>query len=65
MLRISLLQGIVGGTYDRYLEGEDAVSKPEDQLFIPEDVSVLPTILAACSHHNSQHHAVQSRAHIN
>ena len=34
-----MLQGIVGGTYDRYLEGEDAVSKPEDQLYIPEDVS--------------------------
>lgn len=37
------LQGIVGGTYDRYLEGEDAVSKPEDQLYIPEDVSLSTT----------------------
>ena len=42
------LQGIVGGTYDRYLEGEDAVSKPEDQLYIPEDVSVPSTFLLAC-----------------
>ena len=33
----------MGGTYDRYLEGEDAVSKPEDQLYIPEDVSVCST----------------------
>ena len=33
-----VLQGIVGGTYDRYLEGEAAVSKPEDQLYIPDDV---------------------------
>lgn len=32
------MQGIVGGTYDRYLEGEAAVSKPEDQLYIPDDV---------------------------
>ena len=38
---LSGLQGIVGGTYDRYLEGENAVSKPEDQLYIPEDVSPL------------------------
>ena len=34
----AVLQGIVGGTYDRYLEGEAAVSKPEDQLYIPDDV---------------------------
>ena len=34
-----VMQGIVGGTYDRYLEGEAAVSKPEDQLYIPDDVS--------------------------
>ena len=33
------LQGIVGGTYDRYLEGESAVSKPESQLYLPPDVS--------------------------
>ena len=33
------VQGIVGGTYDRYLEGESAVSKPESQLYIPQDVS--------------------------
>ena len=32
-------QGIVGGTYDRYLEGESAVSKPESQLYLPPDVS--------------------------
>lgn len=31
-------QGIVGGTYDRYLEGESAVSKPESQLYLPPDV---------------------------
>ena len=37
------MQGIVGGTYDRYLEGEAAVSKPEDQLYIPDDVrSLIP-----------------------
>ena len=29
----------MGGTYDRYLEGESAVSKPESQLYIPADVS--------------------------
>lgn len=33
-------QGIVGGTYDRYLEGESAVSKPESQLYLPPDVSL-------------------------
>ena len=38
----SMPQGIVGGTYDRYLEGEAAVSKPEDQLFIQDDVSPTP-----------------------
>ena len=41
------MQGIVGGTYDRYLEGEAAVSKPEDQLYIPDDVRplILPHIV--------------------
>ena len=29
----------MGGTYDRYLEGESAVSKPESQLYLPPDVS--------------------------
>ena len=38
-----LLQGVVGGTYDRYLEGETAVSKPESQLYLPPDVSRPPT----------------------
>ena len=42
------MQGIVGGTYDRYLEGESAVSKPESQLYLPPDVrsSNLPTLLS-------------------
>ncbi len=42
-----VMQGIVGGTYDRYLEGEAAVSKPEDQLYIPDDVRplILPYIV--------------------
>lgn len=48
------MQGIVGGTYDRYLEGESAVSKPESQLYLPPDVrsSNLPTLLSPslCSH---------------
>ncbi|KAK9902757.1 hypothetical protein WJX75_005073 [Coccomyxa subellipsoidea] len=32
-----IMHGIVGGTYDRYLEGESAVSKPESQLYLPPD----------------------------
>ena len=43
-----VMQGIVGGTYDRYLEGEAAVSKPEDQLYIPDDVR--PFILSYIEH---------------
>lgn len=43
------MQGIVGGTYDRYLEGESAVSKPESQLYLPPDVSVnQPSTLPVC-----------------
>ncbi|CAL8466272.1 g5808 [Coccomyxa elongata] len=34
-----IMHGIVGGTYDRYLEGESAVSKPESQLYLPPDDS--------------------------
>ena len=32
-------QGIVGGTYDRFLAGQTAVSDPESQLYLPPDVS--------------------------
>lgn len=38
-------QGIVGGTYDRYLEGESAVSKPESQLYLPPDVSFQHSLM--------------------
>ena len=37
--RVCLLQGIVGGTYDRFLAGQTAVSDPESQLYLPPDVS--------------------------
>ena len=32
------MQGIVGGTYDRFLAGQTAVSDPESQLYLPPDV---------------------------
>ena len=32
------LQGIVGGTYDRFIMGESAVSDPQSQLYLPADV---------------------------
>lgn len=39
------LQGIVGGTYDRFIMGETAVSDPKSQLYLPEDVSInLPAL---------------------
>ncbi|CAL8466281.1 g5817 [Coccomyxa elongata] len=32
-----LMHGIVGGTYDRFIMGETAVSDPKSQLYLPED----------------------------
>ena len=40
MIAVIPLQGIVGGTYDRFLAGQTAVSDPESQLYLPPDVSV-------------------------
>lgn len=39
LLEVMPLQGIVGGTYDRFLAGQTAVSDPESQLYLPPDVS--------------------------
>lgn len=39
-LSYALLQGIVGGTYDRFIMGETAVSDPKSQLYLPADVSI-------------------------
>lgn len=35
------MQGIVGGTYDRFIMGESAVSDPKSQLYLPADVSIV------------------------
>ena len=50
IIAVNPLQGIVGGTYDRFLAGQTAVSDPESQLYLPPDVSVpSPACFHACA----------------